>query len=235
MLTPSADEKLHLDLASYLRREPRVQEPVDLLLRADLPGSVLRTETAKLAAGATDPDVQAGLQRILADYDARFTEQTSAGLEGEAKSDKDFRSYEAVPVYKSLTALEPTNEEALFDLGQVYGVLKQNRNEIPVYGQLLRIDPLHREGNVALERSGLEIQPRAILNTDFLADKGRDGLARIQRQRYQSWVALPWGDENEFVQFCFARVRYQPHDDSALEGNIRSARVQHKIGERLLL
>jgi tetratricopeptide (TPR) repeat protein len=86
MLTPSADERLHLDLASYVRREPKIQEPVDLLLRADLPGNVLRTETAKLAAGTTDPDVQAGLQRILADYDARFTDQTGAGLEGEAKS-----------------------------------------------------------------------------------------------------------------------------------------------------
>jgi tetratricopeptide (TPR) repeat protein len=235
MQQPPAYNLLNLDLASFAHLEPRIQEPLDLLLKAELPADVLRDETAKLAACAPDADVRAGLQRILADHDARTREQLGAYLEGEAKSNKDFRSYAAIPVYQSLLAVEPGNEEARFDLGQVYGLLKQNGNEIPVYSQLLAINPLHREAMVAVERSSLEIHPRLLFSADLFAERGRDGLARVTRQRYQSWVALPWGDENEFAAFGFARVRYTPHDDPGLDGNILSLRLQHKLSERLLL
>jgi tetratricopeptide (TPR) repeat protein len=235
MQVPSADELLHLDMASLACKEPRLHEPLDLLLKAELPGDVLRGENAKLAAGTPDPEVRAGLQRILADYEARSKEQLGAFLEGDAKSKKDFRSYAAIPAYQSLLDVEPTNEEGRFDLGQVYGLLKQNHNEIPVYNQLLSINPLHREGMVALERSSLELQPRFLVSGDVFAEQGRDGLARITRQRCQVWGFLPCGDENEFAALGFARVRYTPHDDPALDGNILSVRLQHKVGDRLLL
>jgi len=232
---PSADEVLRLDLSSLAQREPRVRGQLDLLVHTHLPTDVLRDESAKLAAGAPDPEVRAALQRILADYEARSKEQLGAFLEGEAKSKKDFRSYSAIPAYQTLLEAEPANEEARFDLGQVYGALKQNYHEIPVYDQLLAINPLHREAQVALERSSLEIDPRLGLNVSLFADRGRDGLANIFRQRYQSWGTLPLGDENEFVLFGFARVRYVPHDDAGLDGNIFSVRLQHKCDERLLL
>src|SRR5262249_40723660 len=141
----------------------------------------------------------------------------------------------AIPAYQSLLEFEPGNEEARFDLGQVYGALKQNHNEIPVYDQLLAINPLHREAQVALERSGLEIDPRLGLNAFLFADRGRDGVANIFRQRYQSWVTLPCVDENQFVQVGFARVRYTPNDDAGLDGNIFSIGASYKCNERLLL
>jgi tetratricopeptide (TPR) repeat protein len=235
MQRPCADEVFRLDLFSLAQREPRAREPLGQLLHAELPADVLRDESAKLAAGAPDPDVRAGLQRILADYEARSREQLGALIEGEAKSKKDLRNYSAIPVYQSLLDVEPANEEARFDLGQVYGTLKQNHNEIPVYDQLLAINPLHREGRVALERSSLEIDPRLGLNASSFADRGHDGLTNIWRQRYQTWATLPWIDENQFVQLGFARVRYTPHDDAGLDGNILSAGVSAKCGERLLL
>lgn len=235
MLVPAAEEKLLLNLASFAQKEPKLRGDVDLLAHAELPPDALRAESAKLVAGVPDPEIQAALQRILADYDARTAEQIGARLEGEAKDLKDFRSYAAISVYQALLAHEPHNEEALFDLGQVYGVLKQTHREIEQYGQLLHVDPLHREGIVASERASLELQPNVQFNVDFFADKGRDGLARIQRTRYQSWIAVPWGDENELVQFGFAPVHYQPHIDPALDGTIISGRVQHKWGEKLLL
>jgi tetratricopeptide (TPR) repeat protein len=235
MQTPSADEKLQADLDAFAQREPRVQHPVQLFLRAGLPGKALQGETAKLAASA-DPEVRAGLQRILADYEARLAEQTGAHLEGEAKSDKDFRSYEAIPVYKALIAAEPGNEEALFDLGQVYGVLKQTRTELGQYDQLLTVDPLHRDGLVAQERAGLELQPQLHLGASLFSERGRDGLARIETVRAGTSVRYPWGDENDFVQLGFSRIRYEPHDDRVLDGNILSARAQGKCCDgRLLL
>ncbi|HMF11838.1 MAG TPA: hypothetical protein VKE94_06010, partial [Gemmataceae bacterium] len=235
MLRPSAEEVLHLELFSLAEQEARARQPLGQLLHAELPANVLRDESAKLAAGTPDPEVRAGLQRILADYEARSNEQRGAALEGEAKSLKDYRSYSAVPVYKTLLDVEPANEEARFDLGQVYGTLKQNHNEIPTYTELLGINPLHREGRVALERSTLDIDPRLGLNATFFTDHGHDGLTNIERQRYQSWATLPWIDENQFLQVGFARVRYQPHDDTGLDGNILSVGLSARCGERLLL
>jgi tetratricopeptide (TPR) repeat protein len=235
MQEPSADEKLQADLAAYAQREPRVQPMLDLLLRAGLPGKVLQAEACKVAAASADPDIQAGLQRIVADYQARVVEQTGAHLEGEAKSKKDIRNYEAIPVYKALIAAEPGNVEALFDLGQVYGALRQTHNEIGEYGDLLKVDPVHREGLVALDRTSLALQPQLRLNVDLFGQRGRDGLARIERTYYRTSVLLPCGDENEFVQFGFARAHYEPETTPNLDGNILFGRVQEKCGERLLL
>jgi tetratricopeptide (TPR) repeat protein len=235
MQAPSADLTLNLELASLARRDLHLRDSLDLLAQANLSGDVLRRECGKLVAGMPDPEVRAALQRIIADHEARAREQLGAGLEGEAKSKKDVCSYSAIPIYQKLISVEPDNEEARFDLGQIYGSLKQNCKEIPVYSDLLAINPLHREAMETLERSGLEIQPRGVFNIDLFADRGRDGIANIARQRYQSWAVLPCGNENEFVALAFARVRYSPHDDAGLDGNIFSVRVQEKCGERLLL
>src|SRR5262249_48535070 len=187
-------------------------------------------------AASADPEVRAGLLRLLADYEARAAEQTGARLEGEAKSKKDIRSYEAIPVYKTLIAAEPGSEEALFDLGQVYGVLKQTRTERGHYDQLLAVDPLHRDGLVAQERAGLELQPQLRLGASLFGERGRDGLARIETVRAGASVLYPWGDENEFFQLGYSRIHYVPHDDRSLDGNILSARAQGKCCDgRLLL
>jgi tetratricopeptide (TPR) repeat protein len=233
--TPSADEALNVELASLAQREPRMHERLNLLAQASLSGDVLRKFGGKIVAETPDPEVRASLQRILADYEARSREQLVAHLEDEAKCKKDLFSYSAIPLYQNLIRAEPDNEEARFDLGQVYGLLRQNANEIGVYNDLLAINPLHREALVAVQRSSLDIQPRIILDGDVFGERGRDGVANITRQRYQSWAALPWSNENEFAALGFARVRYTPHDDPGLDGNILSVRVQDKCGDRLLL
>jgi hypothetical protein len=236
MLSPSADEQLQAALDAFAQREPRVRQQIQLLCRAGLTGKALQAETVNLARTCGDAAVQTQLQGFLADYEARLAEEHGAYLEGEAKSKKNIRDYEAIPVYQSLLAAEPGNEEALFDLGQVYGALQQNHNELNQYDQLLTVDPLHRDGLVALERSGLELQPQLRIGVDLFKDKGRDGLARIGQALFPTSVVIPWGDENEFVQLGYARIIYQPHDDRGLDGNILSARAQGKCGdERLLL
>jgi tetratricopeptide (TPR) repeat protein len=236
MLSPSADEQLQAALDAFAQREPRIRQQIQLLCRAGLTGKALQGETMNLARTCGDAEVQTQLQRLLADYQARLADQHGAYLEGEAKSKKNIRDYEAIPVYQSLLAAEPGNEEGLFDLGQVYGALQQNHNELTQYNQLLTVDPLHRDGLVALERSGLELQPQLRMGVELFQDKGRDGLARIGTARFPTSVVIPWGDENEFVQLGYARIIYKPHDDPSLEGNILSARAQCKCGdERLLL
>src|SRR5262249_25589832 len=81
LLTPSADERLTADFAAYTQREPRARTLLEPYLHAALPGPVLRDETAKAAGAFSDAEVQAGVQRILANYDARSAEQNGAHLE----------------------------------------------------------------------------------------------------------------------------------------------------------
>jgi tetratricopeptide (TPR) repeat protein len=232
---PSADEVLHADLVAWAQKDPRARDTLELILRANLTGKGLRDEVARVAAGTPDAEVHEGLVRALADYDGRCAEQTAAHLEGEAKSKKDLRNYEAVPVYKSLIAVEPGNTEALFDLGQVYGALRQTQHELGAYSDLLTVYPVHREGLIAQERASLELAPQFLLRADQFDQRGRDGLAVIDRTRVTAAAILPFGDENEFVEFGFARVHYVPMGDSPLDGNIPFVRVQGKPVERLLL
>ncbi len=232
---PGADEVLHAELAAFAHKDPRGRALLDLLLRAPLSGTALREEVARVAAGIAEADLRDALQGALADYDARCAEQTAAHLEGEAKAKKDLRNYEAVPAYKALLAVEPGNEEALFDLGQVYGALKQTHNELGEYATLLKEDPVHRESLIASERAGLELDPQLAPRADFFSQRGRDGLARIDRFRFTGAVVLPYGDEDEFVELGFARVRYKPPDDRALDGNIPFVVVQGRPCDPLLL
>jgi tetratricopeptide (TPR) repeat protein len=236
MLTPSADEQLQVALDALAHQEPAVRQPLELLVKACLPGKALQAETARLAAGCGDRRLQAALQGILADYEAHSAEQNGARLEGEAKSKKDIRDYEAVPAYQSLLAAEPGNVEGWFDLGQVFGALRQTGHELPEYGQVLKIDPLHREAAVALERAGLELQPQAGAGLALFRQRGRDGLAHMDTARFPVWVTLPYGDENEFLLLGYERAQYRPGDDRTLDGNILRARLQGKpFDPRLLL
>src|SRR5262249_23733746 len=151
----------------------RAREALELLLRAGVTDKGLRDEAAHIAASCPDPEVRAALQRALADFDGRCAEQVADHLETEAKAKKDLRNHEAVPLYKGLVAVAPGNEEGLFDLGQVYGALRQTQNEIAAYGDLLRVNPVHREGLIADERANLELDPQLVVHLDQFDQRGR--------------------------------------------------------------
>jgi hypothetical protein len=185
-----------------------------MLVRAALSGRALQAEAARLAAHTPIPDIQANVHGILADYQARCTEQVGAHLEGDAKGRKDFESLESIPPYQALLAADPANEEGMFDLGQTLGALKRTRHELEEYARLLDANPLHRDAQVALERAGLELGPQLITNPFFFSQNGRDGLARINTLLLPVSILVPWGDEDEFFQLGYARIRYMPHDDA---------------------
>src|SRR5205823_11262224 len=105
--------------------EARAQPALGPVCAAHLAGPGLRAEVARLAPAAAEPEVQAGLQRILLDYDARVAEQTAVRLEQEAKRLFGNRNYEAVGAYKALIDAEPANAEATMDLTQVFGNLQR--------------------------------------------------------------------------------------------------------------
>jgi hypothetical protein len=104
-----------------------------------------------------------------------------------------------------------------------------------VYSEILNVDHQHREAAVAAERAGLELQPRLDERFSYFYQNGRNGLALIARIRYDNSVILPYRDEDEFVQFGYSRVLYEPPGDPTLPGNIYTVRTQYKPVPNLLL
>jgi tetratricopeptide (TPR) repeat protein len=228
MRTPSADDQLQADLNALTRGDARAGVVFGPCLAAGLTGEVLTTEASKAAAALGDANSQAALQRILLDYQARRVEQEGSRLEGALK-DNSWRHYAEIPIAHKLIDLEPSNTSALFDLGQDFGALKQNHNEMQLYSQDLEIDPTEYEAGTALQRSGLELRPQATAGVDFFQERGRDGLADIQRTFYRSQFRYPFGDEDQYVSLGFTRANLVPKEGGPLAGNILSAGFQDKF------
>jgi tetratricopeptide (TPR) repeat protein len=235
MRTPSADERLRTDLLALSHDDPRAGPCLGPCLAAPLQGAALQAEATKAGRAVGGPEVEAALQRIFLDYQARLAEQHGDELEAEVK-DRYWQPYAIIPVAKQLLTLEPSNTSVLFDLGQDYGSIRQTRHAIEPFGEMLAIDPGEREASIALERAALEMRPQLRLSFDFFQQVGRDGLARIVRDGYHSIVRLPYGDEDEYVDFGFSRLTLYPHNGQELPGNVLTAGFQAKeCDERLFL
>ena len=109
------------------------------------------------------------------------------------------------------------------------------RAELTWYANTLAVDPTHRDAIAASERASAEISPKLDLRVDLMRQRGRDGLASIDRQRYLAAVSLPLGDENEFAQFGYMRQAYNPLDDPQFWGNVPFVRVQKKWDDNRLM
>jgi tetratricopeptide (TPR) repeat protein len=85
MRTPSADERLQADLLALSENYPRCAAVLSPCLAAKLTGSTLETEAGKAVHAAGDLGMEAALQRIFLDYQARCAEQEGDKLEGEER------------------------------------------------------------------------------------------------------------------------------------------------------
>jgi tetratricopeptide (TPR) repeat protein len=232
--TPPADALLARDVVAETKTAPLPEVVVPASFQLGPPAPVVQADGQGSSSGIEGGPPE-GVGRALKDHQSRLTEQQGAALEEQAKRLKDLRNMRAVPVYQQLIDLEPGNEEALFDLGQVYGGLKQTRNALLPLSQVLEVEPQHRESLIALERASLEISPQMHSWVDFFNQRGRDGLAQIARTKLGTAAILPFGDENEFIRLGFARVYYRPSNDPTLDGNIFTIRAQKKfIHDQLL-
>jgi tetratricopeptide (TPR) repeat protein len=218
MLFPSADERLQTDLTALTRNNPRAGPVLTPCLTAKLAGTALKDEATRVCHAAGDPEVDAALERIFLDHQARSTEQEGDRLEAQVK-DTTWRPRAVIPVATKLLVLEPSNTSVLFDLGQAFGSVRETSRALEPFGEMLRIDPNEREAAVASERASEEMRPQLRLAFDFFDQNGRDGLARIDRTRYLSIVRLPYGDEDQYFDLGFGRTSLTPHDDHTLDGN----------------
>ncbi|WP_162136229.1 tetratricopeptide repeat protein [Zavarzinella formosa] len=235
MLSPTAEDGVMSTMAYYAQRDQKMRNAFGPYLSGGMAGPALRAELARIAATCGDDDVKLAAHRLICDYDATIAWQEPFRLERDAKELKGYRDYMAIPQYNAVNTFEPTNTETLFDEGQTYGALKMTRAALTWYGNCLAVDPTHRESICASERAGAEISPKLDEKYDWMSQRGRTGLASIDRQRLISAATLPIGDENEYVQFGYMRVGYFPTDDKALWGNIPFIRAQKKWDDNRLM
>jgi tetratricopeptide (TPR) repeat protein len=190
--------------------------------------------TGGTGGSAPGTETQSSPPGAFYDAVARSAEALEADLESRAKSLKGWRNFASIPIYKQLETTEPSNTEGLFDLGQVYSATLQTRQAIATYTELLEVDPQHRDGSIALERASAELDPQLRFNQDLFVQRGRGGLAAIDRFEYTTAARVPIGDENEFVQAAFSRIEYAPVAVAPVDGNIISFRGQEKAAANLL-
>ena len=215
---------------------PNTMPNLQSVAKPRVPFDVLHGEITRVSATTTtESNVPSPSQRFALDAAAWTTSTQETELEAKAKSLKGWRNYQSMPVYRQLIAEEPGNTEGLFDLGQVYSELKHTRKAIGMYGELLAVDPRHRDGAIAMDRASLELEPQLLLNQDFFSQRGRDGTASIDRYRYTAAARIPFGDENEYLQVGFSRINYDAVNYPAVDGNVLSVRLQQKPQANLLL
>ncbi|MGE3804770.1 MAG: tetratricopeptide repeat protein, partial [Gemmataceae bacterium] len=231
---PSADEKLLVELGEYARREPKARPFLEPYLHIGVCGPALHKELRRVGA-MCEPAIRDGIERILLDNEALAAEQFAVHLEAEAKHLKGWRNYSAIPVYKNLAAVQPANTEALFDLGQTFGNLKQTNAAIQAFQEALTVQPLHRDSSVSLDRAVMETRPRFFAGADYFDQSGRGGLAQIERLHYGGQFYYVLGDENEWATIGYRRALLVPTDDTDLDGNIITFGCQKKCDPQCLL
>lgn len=228
ILSPSPHETLIASVNQIAQAEPRLRPFVEPYLAAHTSGPRLRSELARVA-GAMEEDVRYKLLRACHDYDAREAVCIAAELERDAKELKDYKYFSAVDAFARSNDFEADNVETTFDQGQAHAVLKETHDSIRMYAHTLDIEPSNHGALVGIDRATAEISPQLWLRPEFFTQRGRDGLANIDRKILRGWARLPFGEEDEYVDFGYAAAFYKPQDDTLLTGNIPFTRVQKRL------
>ena len=155
--------------------------------------------------------------------------------EYQAKYHRGWRNRWAIPMYEGLIDMEPTNEEAYFELGQVYASMNRTRCAIDVYDRLQEVNPCHRQARIARERLAWELNPQLRTGFTFGNQDGRNGLTDIRRTVNTVAGHFPIGDENEFFQVGYRHAVLRPTGAAINHGEIGFARLQERLTADWLL
>lgn len=140
----------------------------------------------------TDPSERQKTKNILLELLPEYRIQKGIALEKEAKLfGWNRRFIHALDRYDELTALQPGNEEALFDKGQTECALGLCCDARRTYGHLLAIDPLHNLAGEALKRDRINRSPALEFSQNYWNEEGRGELARISRYKSTLGVNVP--------------------------------------------
>ncbi|MFN3150193.1 tetratricopeptide repeat protein [Bremerella sp.] len=140
-------------------------------------------------------------------------------VEQTAKSWKDWRASTAICEYEKLIAIEPSNEDAYFDLGQQYSVKKNTYAAMGAYHRLLEVNPCNYAANIALDGTTRKIVPRTNFDFLYFHQSGRDGLANVTQLGLDWGVVFPFGNEDEYFRFSYTHLIYDAPGYDAVIGS----------------
>jgi tetratricopeptide (TPR) repeat protein len=140
--------------------------------------------------------------------------------EKNAKYFKDWKPLQSIMHYEMLVQMDPTNQEAQFDLAQGYAGLNRTRDAIAQYDCLLNLEPCHIEAQIARYRTYLETRPQILDTFEFEYNAGRQGLTDITQLRLETLAMKPIGDQDEFLIAGYAHRFLWPRQGTAVDGNV---------------
>jgi tetratricopeptide (TPR) repeat protein len=232
-LHPDPSELLRAGLLSFLQCHPEHRHRLGTCMESD--PRALAAELEKLPSDLNDPTVRSGVHYLLLDAEARAAEITVIRLEADAKCKRDWRNFTAKGLYQELADKQPDNIEAFFDLGQVEGQLRQTKEAMTAFRQVLQIDPLNREAAIALERAGLELSPNLTVLGSAYNQTGRRGEANCSRFLGGAVFNYPIGEEDEVLGAGAARLYYRLPGFPALSGDELILNASKRVNDHLLL
>ena len=181
---------------------------------------------------------QADPERVV-EFEQEFERLGSVGAmvstEMAAEQLGGWKPLSQINALEGLYALEPTNDSALFQIGQAYSNLNRTQDAIAAYERVLCVNPCNQDARIALTRNFLEMRPQAQVFSGFSHQQGRDDLVAIDSVFAGGLIQMPLGDENEFFQIGYTRYHYEPAGGNSLDGDVITARVQYKPYWWLLL
>ncbi|EFL52586.1 Tetratricopeptide TPR_2 repeat protein [Solidesulfovibrio fructosivorans JJ]] len=153
-------------------------------------------EAARTAFWGKMPDRAALLYSALENgtYPAQVRE--AAGLEHTAKMDSFNNQFaKAITTNDALLAMEPGNQEALFDRAQAACALGMRDEEAATYQRMLTSDPMHTLAGQAVDRLRWRNAPSVRVGFSFWDEDGKGGrLAQITRFRWDTEFTVPVED-----------------------------------------
>ncbi len=151
-----------------------------------------------------DPQLAVEIREIRNDLHHVYIIHKRAFLEQQSKYLAWNRRFApARRVLQELTAFDPGNQEALFDLAQASCSLGLCNEERKAYTTLLDLDPLHGQAGRALERQKVRSRPRVFGDYSLWREKGRGELARMTRHRFDLGLEVP--------VFCRHSLKFTGH------------------------
>lgn len=141
---------------------------------------------------AAPPEISGEVDRILAELVADYRIQKCVDLELQSfilTWNKRFT--QALKVNQELIALEPGNQDTLFNLAQLQCLAGLCDDAMETYETLIRIDPSHSWAQAALAKAEIDSAPALRLDADWWSEEGRGALSAIDRLRLDLTLTSP--------------------------------------------
>lgn len=170
-----------------------------------------------------------GLRAEL-DFEAELELSEAVRLELDAKTNRDWRPELAISALERLVVVEPSNQEARFDLAQLLHRRGRTSRAILEYQDLLQISGGHAEATEALAGANREVAPHLDVITGSEDRNGRDGLAFIDESWTLSDITFPFGDRDDFAGLGIGRRSYSSTPTGGVGDGDLSANVLRLFG-----